>query len=309
MSASFAQVVVVPAAPLLLPEYQGRTPAAPEVYAGALAAVRAAVSVAPEVVAVHATDREPRSTRPPVGLRVADHLLAESHADFDVEHVAVPWDASVEECIELGRSLTLARGGNVSLPRGSFAPGDAASNALAPGDGANNACAPGGAASNAFAPGYGSKGTSSSDPDSVGPARTLLVVADGSARRTEKAPGHFDERSAAMDDAIVGALREAGSGGLDRLLDLDPDLCADLLVAGRAPLQVMAAALSRPATPGDADADGEKRAYGTGDGGSHAPRGPGQGTGCGPAYEVVDCEASDPFGVLYVVAHLAAVSP
>ena len=36
---------------------------------------------------------------------------------------------------------------------------------------------------------------------------TLVVVADGSARRGEKAPGHLDERSFAVDDAIVGALR------------------------------------------------------------------------------------------------------
>ena len=37
-------------------------------------------------------------------------------------------------------------------------------------------------------------------------APPLLVVADGSARRTEKAPGHLDPRAAAVDDALVDAL-------------------------------------------------------------------------------------------------------
>ncbi|KGN36237.1 hypothetical protein N803_05060 [Knoellia subterranea KCTC 19937] len=111
-------------------------------------------------------------------------------------------------------------------------------------------------------------------------ATTLLVVADGSARRTEKAPGHFDERAAAVDDSIVGAVRDAADGGLDRLLDLDPTLCADLLVTGRAPLQVLAAATGEALGGGH---EGERTAY-----------------------EVVSCEVSDPFGVLYVVAHLRA---
>ena len=33
-----------------------------------------------------------------------------------------------------------------------------------------------------------------------------LVVGNGSARRTEKAPGHFDERAAAFDDDLRAAL-------------------------------------------------------------------------------------------------------
>ena len=45
-------------------------------------------------------------------------------------------------------------------------------------------------------------------------------------------------------DAVVDAIRSARDGGLDRLLDLDPVLCADLLVAGRAPLQVLAAGVN-----------------------------------------------------------------
>ncbi len=34
------------------------------------------------------------------------------------------------------------------------------------------------------------------------PQPTVLVVGNGSARRSEKAPGHFDERAAGFDDAL-----------------------------------------------------------------------------------------------------------
>ena len=124
-----SDVVIVPGAPLLLPEYQGRTEAVPDLLGSCIGVVRDAVASAHHVVVVHATDREPRSTKPALGLRVADHLLAATHEDFDVEHVAVPWDATVEHCLEIGRSIETSG------------------------------------------------------------AATLLVVADGSARRTEKAPG------------------------------------------------------------------------------------------------------------------------
>ena len=97
----------------------------------------------------------------------------------------------------------------------------------------------------------------------------LVVVADGSARRGEKAPGHLDERSFAVDDEIVGALR---AGAPARLLALDPGVCADLLVQGRAPLQVAAAALGEEA-----------------------------------AYRCVSLDRSDPYGVLYVLARLERV--
>ncbi|MEO7268772.1 MAG: hypothetical protein ABIW49_06155 [Knoellia sp.] len=201
-------IVIVPGAPLLLPEYQGRVAAAPGLLESCVGVLREAVASAHHVVVVHATDREARSSKPAVGLRVADHLLAATHENFDVEHVAAPWDATVEECVALGQTME-------------------------------------------------------------SPAETtLLVVADGSARRTEKAPGHLDPRSEAVDDVIVHAIRESAEGGLTRLLDLDPELCDELLVAGRAALQVLAAAAG-------------------------ATR-----------YRVEQCDVSDPFGVLYVVAHL-----
>lgn len=240
-------IVIVPSALLLLPEYQGRVAAAPGLLESCVGVVREAVAAAHHVVVVHATDREARSSKPAVGLRIADHLLAATHENFDVEHVAVAWDASAEECVALGQAIEPA--------------GDT----------------------------------------------TLLVVADGSARRTEKAPGHLDERAADVDADIVSAIRDSASGGLDRLLDLDVDLCDELLVAGRAPLQVLAAAVSSsvvaspPASPSVASADMAALATTSAD----ATAGAG---GERAAYRVVSCDVSDPFGVLYVVAHLTATT-
>ena len=74
----------------------------------------------------------------------------------------------------------------------------------------------------------------------AGEARVaLLVVGDGSARRTEKAPGHLDPRAEPFDAAATAAL---GAADLPALLALDASLAADLLAAGRAPWQVLAAA-------------------------------------------------------------------
>lgn len=53
----------------------------------------------------------------------------------------------------------------------------------------------------------------------------LLVVANGSAKRSEKAPGHLDQRSLAFDAGVDAALR----GGDPRAFaDLDVELAADL---------------------------------------------------------------------------------
>ncbi len=67
----------------------------------------------------------------------------------------------------------------------------------------------------------------------------LLVMGDGAARHTEKAPGYLDPRSAPYDERVTTALREVD---FDGLLALDPAEAADLLVAGRGPWQVLAGA-------------------------------------------------------------------
>jgi hypothetical protein len=67
----------------------------------------------------------------------------------------------------------------------------------------------------------------------------LLVMGDGTACRSERAPGYLDPRAEKFDAAVVAALAAADAGAL---LELDPVLAAELLVAGRAPWQVLAAA-------------------------------------------------------------------
>jgi hypothetical protein len=58
---------------------------------------------------------------------------------------------------------------------------------------------------------------------------SVLVVGDGTAKRTEKAPGHFDARAETFDDAVDVALRD---GNPEALLALDEELADDLWVAG-----------------------------------------------------------------------------
>ena len=55
---------------------------------------------------------------------------------------------------------------------------------------------------------------------------SYLVVGNGSARRSEKAPGHLDERSFAFDEALGSALRAGRLDGLD--LSLADDLLASV---------------------------------------------------------------------------------
>lgn len=73
----------------------------------------------------------------------------------------------------------------------------------------------------------------------AGPRVALLVVGNGSACRTEKAPGWFDARAAPFDAA---AERAVESGDPGALLDLDAGLARTLQADGRAPWQVLAGA-------------------------------------------------------------------
>jgi hypothetical protein len=75
----------------------------------------------------------------------------------------------------------------------------------------------------------------------------LVVMGDLSACRTQGAPGSFRPEAAGFDASVAEAFRTAEP---TRLLDLDPSLAADLLVAGRVPLQVLAGAFQEtPTTP------------------------------------------------------------
>jgi hypothetical protein len=93
----------------------------------------------------------------------------------------------------------------------------------------------------------------------------LLVMGDGSARRSLKAPGYLDPRAAGFDSGVERAIR---AGDLAALLELDQALARDLMATGRPAWQVLAGAMPAPA----------------------------------PATEVLYCD--DPFGVAYLVAYL-----
>jgi hypothetical protein len=73
------------------------------------------------------------------------------------------------------------------------------------------------------------------------PLTALLVMGDGSARRSAAAPGYLDDRAEPFDTSVEQALRD---GDLAALAALDPDLARDLLAAGRPAWQVLAAALA-----------------------------------------------------------------
>jgi hypothetical protein len=81
----------------------------------------------------------------------------------------------------------------------------------------------------------------------------MLVMGDGSARRSVKGPGYLDARAEAFDDGVAAALTAVEPQALH---DLDPVLAGELLVAGRAPWQVLAGAAeardaAAPALTGD----------------------------------------------------------
>jgi hypothetical protein len=65
----------------------------------------------------------------------------------------------------------------------------------------------------------------------------LLVIADGSARRTVKAPGYIDDRAGPYDERVRVAV---ATGDLAALRGLDPDLARQLMAPGWPALQVLA---------------------------------------------------------------------
>ncbi|HEU5427385.1 MAG TPA: class III extradiol dioxygenase subunit B-like domain-containing protein [Actinocrinis sp.] len=83
----------------------------------------------------------------------------------------------------------------------------------------------------------------------------FLVMADGSARRTLKAPGYLDDRAEPFDDEIARALATVDTKSLAAI---DPTAASDLMAAGRAPWQVLAgAAETGESDPGERQWHGE----------------------------------------------------
>jgi len=89
----------------------------------------------------------------------------------------------------------------------------------------------------------------------------LVVLGDGSARHSEKGPGYVDDRAAGFDDGVATALR---AGDAAALLRVDPGLARELLVAGRAPWQVLAGAAAGQSHPAHAADLWHESPYGVG---------------------------------------------
>jgi hypothetical protein len=60
-------------------------------------------------------------------------------------------------------------------------------------------------------------------------AVAIVVVGDGSARRSERAPGYLDPRAEPFDDQVAAALGEGRPKGLAAI---DPDLAEELMCGG-----------------------------------------------------------------------------
>ncbi len=74
----------------------------------------------------------------------------------------------------------------------------------------------------------------------------VLVLGDGAATLSLKAPGYLDERAAAAQAALDRAL---AIGDLDALATLDPVLCDELMLSGRAAYQVLAGLFAADVRP------------------------------------------------------------
>jgi hypothetical protein len=189
-----------PAAPLLVPELGGRNPPLPQLRSATARAVASMLGAGPDVVAV--VGPAPATAAWPADTPVD---LGPFRGSATTRRPALP--------LPLGLGATVLRDAGHTGPTLFQGVAD---------DAPPEVCA---AVGRAVADAGGRVG--------------LLVVGDGSARRSPAAPGWFDERAAAFDAATERAVR---SGDLDALLDVDPDLAAALQVAGRPAWQALAGA-------------------------------------------------------------------
>lgn len=180
-----AGVLVVPSPPMILPDYVGIEDPAGPLRRRCVAALRTMLErmdAGPDTVVI-VTGAEPAggTSRPPLGVRIGEHLLALAGWQGPVETAVVPFDADAKVIERAATGLAEHPGGLL-----------------------------------------------------------LLVVADGSARRGEKAPGHLDERAFDVDADI---LRGVAGAEPAVLLGIDIGLAGEVLAHGRAALQVLAKAV------------------------------------------------------------------
>ncbi|MGH8822992.1 MAG: class III extradiol dioxygenase subunit B-like domain-containing protein [Jiangellaceae bacterium] len=202
---------VCPHPPLLVPELAGQTAAElDDLRAACLGAVDAVRATEPELLVVVGAGDETR--RHPAGTRGS---FASYGVDLDV---ALPGDEAPDGD---GHDLPLALAVGAWLLSESGWTGRVGGLEV---DGAASTteCRSLGAAV-------------AQEADRVG----LLVMGDGSARRSTEAPGYLDPRAETFDASVVEALRAGDPAGL---LAIGPDLARDLQAAGRAAWQVLAGA-------------------------------------------------------------------
>ncbi len=203
MTGAVLPVALVPAAPLLLPGLTGLADPVPGLRAAVDAVVRDLVATGPDEVVV----------------------LAEAAPAGDHE---VGPELGLHRWAVGAGTVSRAGGADVPLP---FAVASVLLDsarwrgrrrfvAVAPGTPADEAARAGAATRRGAGTGY-------------------LVLAEGTACRTEKAPGHLDPRAADFDDALLAAARD----DLDAVLGLDPALATELWVHGLAAWQALAGAL------------------------------------------------------------------
>ena len=238
-----AAAALCPCPPLLLRELTGQEEALPELRAACAAAVARLIAAGPHAILVVGPAEQTRTwpqdgrldlaayapalargplpdgIRPalPLALGLGALLLDEAGYAGNRGMLSVAQSASPQECADRGRMLaglgSLAGlhqlSGKIPVPAGPGEPGPP--------------------------PGRPPQGTSGR-PVPLG----LLVMGDGTARRSTSAPGYLDERAEPFDAEVERAVRD---GDLPALARLDPDLAADLLAVGRPAWQVLAGAL------------------------------------------------------------------
>ena len=273
------RAALCPCPPLLARELTGRDAVIPELRAACAEAVGWLVQDAPRQVIVVGpapltADWDPGARldlsafapalkdggKPDLPLSVGLAALLLDQAGYPGPRVlqAVGEGEPRDRCIRLGASLAAA----AERP----AAGDWAASA-------GRAGSPGRAGSGD--PGASGGRAGSGDPGAsggragAGNGAVMLVMGDGSARRSVSAPGHLDERAVPFDDAVERAVRD---GDLAEFAALDPGLARELMVTGRPAWQVLAGAWGP-----------EK-----------------------PATEILYADA--PFGVAYLVARLEATA-
>jgi len=234
---------VCPAPPLLARELTGADPVVPELRQACLDAATELVRSAPDVVAVVGAGEQTREFGPHVRLDLAAYAPALAHGGLHSRGLDRPsgvtgTDEPLPLSLGLGRMLLEQAGYGGALALHSVHDRASAADCAALGTHLAEAAA----------------------------RVALLVMADGSARRSLKAPGYLDERSAPFDAEVTGAIRD---GDMPALLALDAGLARELMATGRPAWQALAGALSGPP----------------------------------PAVVIRYCD--DPFGVAYLVASLS----